>query len=418
MKCQNDLAARTRFVLIGVRLLGTPCWTLLGLLAFILYKQAGLTALQITWIIALKPMSSLLSPYWSQAIYRRPDRIFANLLGANCLRYVPFLFVPWIDSSWFVIFSFGFYMTLTRATIPAWMEICKRNLPKLQREQFVALTAMVDYLGTALCAVGLGHLLDRYDSAWRWLVSITAVFGMFSTLFLLLIRPSFTAECLLEKSFEDFTFFRYLREKIAHPWKEVWQLMRRRKDFAVFQMGFMFCGAGLMIMQPALPRFFVDTLHLSFVEMGCAISLCKGIGVALTTSFWTRLFRSVNIFQLSALVTFFACLFPFLLLAASSHGAFVYLAYVFYGIMQGGSEMSWHMSSLVFAEEKDSSMFSITNVLAQGLRGSVIPVLGAGLLPWIDALGVMFIGAFICLAASCIFWFMPKKAEESVYRRD
>jgi hypothetical protein len=88
--CQNSLAARTRFALIAVRLLGTPCWTLLSLLAFILYKEADLTASQMTWIIALKPTSSLLSPYWSQAIYRRPDRVVANLLGANCLRYVPF----------------------------------------------------------------------------------------------------------------------------------------------------------------------------------------------------------------------------------------------------------------------------------------------------------------------------------------
>jgi predicted MFS family arabinose efflux permease len=403
--CQNRLAARTRFALIAVRLLGAPCWTLLSLLAFILYKQADLTASQMTWIIALKPTSSLLSPYWSQAIYRRSDRVFANLLGANCLRYLPFLFVPWIHSSWFVIFAFGWYMTLTRATIPAWMEICKQNLPRLQREQFIGLTTTIDYLGAALCAVGLGILLDLYDSSWRWLILIAAVSGVFSTWLLFLVRPVVAVECLAKPQVEVFQFVSYIREKILYPWKQVWQLMQQRRDFAVFQMGFMFCGAGLMIMQPALPQFFIDTLELSFVEMGCAISLCKGVGVSLTSSLWARLFRKVNIFQLSALVTFFACLFPFFLLAASSHVALLYLAYIFYGVMQGGSEMSWHMSSLVFAHEKDSSMFSITNVLTVGLRGCVVPVLGSCLLPWINPLGVMLMGALICLVASCTFFF-------------
>jgi len=158
-----------------------------------------------------------------------------------------------------------------------------------------------------------------------------------------------------------------------------------------------------MIMQPALPQFFIDKLHLTFTEMGLAIALCKGMGVALTSSFWTRLFRKFNIFQLSALVTFFATLFPFFLLATSFHLFLFYLAYVFYGIMQAGSELSWHMSGLVFAQEKDSSIFSITNVLTVGMRGCFVPALGTLFLPFIHPLGVILLGAFLCLVASGYF---------------
>jgi hypothetical protein len=190
--------------------------------------------------------------------------------------------------------------------------------------------------------------------------------------------------------------------------------MRQRRDFTIFQIGFMLGGAGLMIMQPALPQFFIDTLHLSFVEMGCAISLCKGVGAALTSPLWTRLFRRLHIFQLSALVTFFATLFPFFLMASSFQLILLYCAYVLYGIMQAGSELSWHMSGLVFAKEEDSSTFSITNVLTVGVRGCVIPAIGSMLLLFIHPLGVMLVGSFLCLLSSSYFFLNSRSVHNSL----
>lgn len=364
------------------------------MLVFILYKHAHLTALQITVIIALKPMSSLLSPYWIQAIYQRPDNILVNLIGANIFRYLPLLLLPWIESSWFIILAFGLYMTLTRATMPAWMEMFKYNLPKTRQEEIVSYGTTIDYLGTAILSVGAGFILDHYPEMWRWLFMLTASLGILSTIFLTSIPLSRTSSIpALQEPLS-------INEKISRPWKQTWQLIREHKDFTAFQIGFMLGGAGLMIMQPALPRFFIDTLHLSFVEMGLAIALCKGVGVAVTSPLWTRLFRTLDIFQLSALVTACAAFFPFLLLATSLHMTLIYLAYAFYGIMQAGSELTWHMSGLVFAQEKDSSIFSSTNVLTVGIRGCIIPALGALLLPIVHPLGVMLLGALFCCLAS------------------
>ncbi len=408
-------AQRTQFAFICMRLMGIPCWCLLSMLAFILYKNMHLTPLQITVIVALKPASSLLSPYWSQAIYQKPDRIITNLLGANFFRHLPFLFIPWTQSSWFIIFSFGLYMTLSRATIPAWMELFKCNLPKTKREEMVAYGTIIDFLGTAVLAIGVGVLLDNFQEIWRWLFLITAVLGILSTFLLTSISPppapSLTCVTSRTHSFK-------IKEKIFKPWQQVWKLISQCKDFAIFQIGFMFGGAGLMIMQPALPKFFIDILHLSFTEMGLAISLCKGVGVALASPIWTRLFRKLNIFQLCALVTFFATLFPFLLLATSFHLILLYLAYAFYGVMQAGSELSWHMSGLVFAKEKDSSTFSVTNILTVGIRGCVIPVIGSVLLPFIHPLGVILLGAFLCLLASGYFLLNSRVAKNRLEKNE
>src|SRR5271167_2586477 len=93
------------------------------LLSVILYKNMHITPLQITLIITLKPLSALFAPYWSQWIYKRPDRIISNLVWGNVLRYLPFLFVPWIDSGWIIIAAFAFYMMFYRGVIPTWMEL-------------------------------------------------------------------------------------------------------------------------------------------------------------------------------------------------------------------------------------------------------------------------------------------------------
>ena len=396
------LAKRTQIAFLAMRLMGTPCWCLLSMLGFILYKNVHITPLQVAAIVALKPATSLLAPYWSGAIHGRPDKIIANLVGAHFFRYLPFLFLPWIQSVWLIILAFGLYMMLSRATIPAWMELFKYNLPQTKREQLVGYGTMIDYLAAALLAAPFGFLLDAHPEMWRWFLSITAALGICSTLLLPSIAPSHAPipHFSLEKSPPT---WRRLGYQISKPWKQIWDLLRLRKDFTIYQIGFMLGGGGLMIIHPALPQFFVDTLDLSFVEMGLAISVCKGIGVVCTTPLWTKLFRKFTIFHFSALVTLLATLFPFLLLAASWHLALLYLAYAFYGVMQAGSELSWHMSGLVFAQEKESLTFSSTNILNVGLRGCAIPTLGALLLPTLHPIGLLLIGALLCLCASGYF---------------
>ena len=397
---------RTQIAFLATRLMGTPFWCLLCMLGFILYKNAHITPLQVAAIVALKPATSLLSPYWYGAIYGRPDKIIANLVGAHFFRYLPFLFLPWIQSAWLIILAFGLYMMLSRASIPAWMELFKHNLPETKREQLVGYGTMTDYLADAALAMLAGFLLDSYPEMWKWFFSLTAALGMTSILWLASITPIQIPKTFIPPPQKQIRW----RDEIIKPWQQTWNLLSLRKDFAAYQIGFMLGGGGLMIIHPALPQFFVDTLDLSFVKMGLALSVCKGIGVLCTTPIWTRQFRKLTIFQFSALVTFFATLFPFILFAASWHLSLIYLAYAFYGIMQAGSEMSWHMSGLIFAKEQESLTFSSTNILTAGLRGCVIPTVGALLLPTLHPVGLMLIGALLCLSASTCFLFYGRKS--------
>lgn len=370
------LSNQTRSAFLWTRLFNIPFWTIISMLSFILYKDMQISALQITTIVALKPISALFASYWSLTIHHRKDRLVSNLVYANILRFLPFLFIPWIESPWLIILAFGFYMMLTRGVIPAWMEILKLNIKGMARERVFAYVSALDYLVSALLPLLIGKLLDDYYLSWRWIFPVAAVMGLSSTYFLYRIPSELLKEISQAMATETATFSQH----VARPWKDCWNLLKERPDFAKYQIGFMLGGAGLMVMQPALPIFFVDTLQLSYTEMAFAIALCKSIGYAVTSPIWVRIFSRLDIYYFSGLVTIFIALFPFFLIGAEYHLLLFYFAYMLYGLMQAGSELSWHMSGPYFAKEEDSSVYSRTNVLTVGMRGCIAPFVGSLLL--------------------------------------
>lgn len=157
-------------------------------------------------------------------------------------------------------------------------------------------------------------------------------------------------------------------------------------------------------MQTSLPAFFVDVLQLSYTKIAMAVTVCKALGFASTTPLWVKWFDKVNIYGLSSRVTLFAAVFPILLLGATTHVAWLYIAYFIYGVMQAGSELSWHMSGPYFARDQDSSIYSGTNVLTVGIRGCVAPLLGSYMYTMTNSVTVMLVSFVLCALATERLW--------------
>jgi hypothetical protein len=77
--------------------------------------------------------------------------------------------------------------------------------------------------------------------------------------------------------------------------------------------------------------------------------------------------------------------------------------------MQAGSELGWHMSGLFFAKDKESALFSSTNLVTSGIRGCIVPALGALLLTFIPCVGVLSLGIGVCLFATWHLFLQSKK---------
>lgn len=369
------------------RILNVPFWVMINTLSIILYKEFHVSPLLVTLLIALKPMTALLASYWS-CFFSGDNR---NFILTNLLRYAPFLLFFTIASAWPVILCFSIYMILSRGSMPVWTELFKSHLPKEEHQRLFALGNAFEYLGTTIFPILVGLLLDYNSDLWRVLFPVTALFGLLSIPFLFKL-PHLS----IKKA--------PLKEKVYLPWKNAFNLVKEMPDFRTYLVGFMLGGAGLMVIQPVLPIFFVDELQFSYTEMMIALSVCKGIGYALTSPIWVKLFRKLPLFVFSALVAFLAFCFPLVLLGAKWHIWLCYVAFIGYGLMQAGSELSWHLSPTLFAKKKESLSLSETNILAVGLRGCVIPFFGNLLFTITNSVTVMSVGALFCLIGSLMLF--------------
>jgi len=396
--------SQTRAAFLWTNIFRAPFWAIYSLLLFILYKDLHASPLQIALFIALRPVVSLFSMYWGAIINRRPDRLLANVVWAGVIGYVPFLLFPLFYSPWYVLFASAVYMMMHRGVVPAWMEIFKQNLPSGHQEKVFSYGSMISYIVGAVAPLLVGPLLDTYVLCWRWIFLATALLGLGAIVFQLRIPIHLPAKSAPEPASS-------LSQTLVTPWTSAWSLMKHHLDFRAYQIGFMiFGGCGLMLMQPALPCFFIDVLGLSYTSLSIALSLCKGVGFALTSPLWARRMPRVDLFRFSSVVTLLGALFPILLLLGTGHVLWVYIAYFAYGMMQAGSELSWHLSGPLFAQDEDSSPYSTVNVLTVGLRGCVIPQVGSLFCLFFPSQIILVMGGVLCVGGTLWMLFYRQRA--------
>lgn len=382
------------------RALDTPLWAIFNMLPFILVKEFNATTFQLAVFIALKPLVSILSLYWSSLVHGKPEKLKSNLCTAKILGCLPFFFFPFFNHVWFFILASGFYMCFAVGIVPAWMEILKRNLPQKECNKAFAYGSTVGYLGGGLLPILFGSILDHSEGVWKLLFPAS---GCLSLLFLFLLKRIDVCDELRQESIQKSETTSSWIEKLIKPWKISWQIVASNPEFFHYQCGFMIMGTGLMMMQPALPNYFVEQLSLSYVEIGVALAFCKGISYAISSPLWAKYLHHANIFSLSYYVTALACFFPVLLLFAQWNIHWVYAAYICYGCMQAGSELSWNMSGPIFSKANDSTVYSGVNVVTVGIRGLFAPALGSLFASLLGIKGVLVVGA-VFFAASAFFF--------------
>jgi hypothetical protein len=281
---------------------------------------------------------------------------------------------------------------MKRGIIPAWMEVLKRHVPKGKREKTFSYGSMISFLGGALLPFFFGYLMDNDPSVWKLLFPLTSLISL-AGIFFLFRLPTELAEPTEKVAFN-------FKKSIVRPWINTFELLKSRSDFFRYQLGFMLGGGGLMLMHPVLPAFTVEELHLSYKELAFAIATCKGLGFAMTSRVWAGFMNKIGIYQFSGIVTIFGALFPVALLITKFQVSWIYAAYFIYGIMQAGSELTWHLSGPIFSKNEDSSVYSSANVILVGLRGLVAPYLGLMICSAAGPMAGLFTGAALCILAT------------------
>jgi hypothetical protein len=380
----------TRLAVIWTHFLNEPLQVLYTFIPFILYRDLGASAFQIALLTTLKPLVTILSFYWSAGLARRPEKLLTNILLTGFLTRLPFLLFPFVSNSWFVIGSAALYMMLSRGGLPSWMEVVKQNVPEEKRGKLFSYSMGFSYLEGIFLSLGMAAMLDHATDSWKWLFPATSVIGLAGLAFQAKIpmKAVETGEIAVTNSWTN---------HLVSPWKESLEILKKKDDFRLFQWGFMWAGGALMLIQPALPLFFVDYLNCTYTEVALALSVCKGLGFAISSPFWADKISPTHIFRSSASVFLAVSLFFVLLVLALVHPYFLYLAYFCYGIGQAGSHLVWHLSGTIFAEKEDSAPYTNVNLLAVGLRGAVAPPLGSVISLLLGPVSAFAVSSIVCL---------------------
>ena len=409
----SDHFYRTRFALFAISILSVPLLAISNFIPVILYKYFQASQFQVTLLTMQKPWVAILALYWSYSVANRQDLLLPNVLWSGILARIPFLFVPFVESPWWIIVFTAFYWLLARGGIPAWMEILKQNLPKAYRSELFARGSALAYIEGGVLALGFAFFMDGYPHIWKWIFPISAVLGIFgvltqSRISLKLEKPiNFS-----EKSPKPSRPLISWKKKLIEPWRQSFALMKERQDFRLFQWGYMISACGMMIMHPALPIYFVDYLNASYKELAFGITICKGCGYAMTSYSWGKGINKVNIFYFSSVIFFLVALYPFFLLFGPVHIIWFYIGCLIYGIAQAGSELCWHMSGPIFSKNKESILYSSVNVTMIGVRGTFAPPIG-GLLCYFGGPYVVFVVASIlCFSSGILMYRWSSVSEE------
>ncbi len=396
MRVKNSTASA--FILS--HLMGCPFFGIFALLPMILCKELNASSFQNSTIIALKPLTALLASYWSCSFLRGKHRL--SLIWAHFLKFLPFVFIPFFSNPWIFILAFGIHMLLLRGTIPSWMELLKQHLSSTDRGKICALGSTLNYLCTALVPFLFCWILDGVKGSWQWIFVFTSLLGMGSIGFIFKIVP-LSNENPIENKAKTF------KHHLSKPWKNAKHLLFKHPDFFQFQIGFFLGGAGLMTMQAVIPKYFTEHLKLSYTSMVLAVCFCKGIGFTIASPLWVKLFNRSEIFTFCARIPLLGAIFPILLILGRLNLFFVFFAYLLYGIMQAGSELSWKMSGPIFSGEEDSAPYSSINVLAVGVRGGIFPYLSALLFIYGGPYLVFSMGGLLCLMGGFHLFRMRKQ---------
>jgi hypothetical protein len=391
-----SLQGNTKLIFIWAKLLSSPLESMCGLLAFILYKELHASPLQITLLISSKPIVALLSFYGNSFIQGNAHKLKSLITISTLISFLPFLLFPMTNSVWFFILAYAIFMMSNRAVIPAWSEILRINLTSQERGKVFSIGSTANYLANIVVPILISPMIDYYPGIWKSIFFILAIIHFFSAIVISFIRIKIQAK---EKLVENNVPFSVKSLFIA-PWKNSWSLIKERKDFRNFQFVFMLGGGGIMLMQPVFPVFFKQTLQLSYTELTLAISFCKGIGFAISSPIWARKLHQIPIHLFNSYVTCLAGIFAFLIIASAYQISWVYVAYLIYGLMQAGSELSWNLSGPIFSRDQDSTLFTGVNVAMVGLRGCFVPFLGELLFLYSNSFTVFACGGCLCLMGS------------------
>jgi len=393
----KSISAKTKKILFVSSGLQVPFVALNLMLDVILSKHFGASALVISILTTLRPVLAVCAFYWGSFLLFKPQALRVSLVAATLFGASLFLFSPWAETIWYFVIAECCFYLFWRAANPAQMEVLKLNLDKGDRERIFSRSLSISYG----LAIGIGPLLGLFlkwhPEQWKLLFSLTAflyISSAFVKNFFNVPKTSAPQKALSA------------RDLFIQPWKESFRLLKDNRAFLQFQIGIFIAGSGLMFAKPTIPGFLASA-NLSILEIFSLFTLLEGLGFILASRFWAKYLEALGLHLTTCFVLLCFAVQPLLLVLNVPFS--IFCAYFVYGVAQSGSKLVWNLSGPLLCGKESSSQYTSVNILAIGIRGCFVPLIGAAC--------TMFFGPYVTLSVSFFSMLVGAFYLYRIYRR-
>lgn len=401
MKGQNPL----RNIYLSCKTLCGPLEALFTLLIFILTKELHADPLQLLVLTSAKPAVALVGYYCSSFIINNTRRIKPFLIASTVAGALPCIAAPLVDNVWFYVFSYTLFMASLRSIYPAWIEALKQEYTESTLAKVVSRGAIITNLNTIFVSLLISYWMDLHPGIWKLLFVLVGVMQILAAILIgfLQIKPKKTDEILETIKIQVFL-------------KESWNLLKRDRPFVKYLLLSLIGGAGVVIIQPYVPIFFEQSLHLSYQQLALAFSFCKGIAFVASAPAWVVFVKQASLYRLQAYINIVCVIFIGSLLFANVEVNSIYVAYIFYGFMLSGCELSWNLSGPRFSKDKESILHSSLNLALIGIRGCWLPFLGYLAFMQLGANGIFILAGGLFIISALLALVVERRYEKKVNR--
>ncbi len=349
------------------------------------------------------PISNLFSIWWGrifeQSCHKSRYFILAGIVGRLSLIYA-----LWLSTMNEYLLLLGLVFGANSLLIPAQNSIFQKNIKVTRRARVFGYTMSLGMLVSVLFTYGAGRLLDINELSFRWILIATGFCGFISCAVLSLIRiqdPSEPRDCPKIQ----------WRKQLFDPIKNTLELLKKNKPFAAFERSFSIYGMGFIMMQPIIPIYLVDKLHLSYTSNFLAKGVLSQVGMLFLSPLIGKIHDRMHPFKFISRSFALLMVFPLLFISSTlwiGTGVWpvviVFVSYFIFGVAMTAVNVAWNMGSIFFAGEEDASIYQSVHVTMTGIRGLIAPVLGFTLLKLLGITAVFLVAAGFLGLASLISW--------------
>lgn len=170
-----------------------------------------------------------------------------------------------------------------------------------------------------------------------------------------------------------------LRERVARAWSQAGSLLKRDKDFRLYEFGFFLYGTAFMMIAAVVPLFFKNTLDASYIEFSTTTVVLVQVMHLVAAPIIVRFASGRRVTVVTRVPFVMLMLYPALLgvtalIAAHDPDAAMWAAYgafALFGVAMAFIHFVWNLGPVAFAGHGNPLPYTSTHAALVGVRASV-----------------------------------------------